>query len=136
MHTFFERIHNEEEIEITVPYDPQRIAILDLAALDIIDNLGMGDRVVGMADTSIDYLSDYAENSELSIDCPKRDIEKIKAPTHIVSVAIILSSFFLMLSSSLIAIIAVITIAVIQHKRPILEPLSSMQKTDINKVTK
>ena len=63
---FFERIHNEEEIEITVPYDPQRIAILDLAALDIIDNLGMGDRVVGMADTSIDYLSDYAENSELT----------------------------------------------------------------------
>ena len=66
MHTFFERIHNEEEIEITVPYDPQRIAILDLAALDIIDNLGMGDRVVGMADTSIDYLSDYAANSELT----------------------------------------------------------------------
>ena len=66
MHTFFERIHNEEEIEITVPYDPQRIAILDLAALDIIDNLGMGDRVVGMADTSIDYLSDYAENSVLT----------------------------------------------------------------------
>lgn len=26
----------------------------------------MGDRVVGMADTSIDYLSDYAENSELT----------------------------------------------------------------------
>ena len=66
MHTFFESIHNEEDIEITVPYDPQRIAILDLAALDIIDNLGMGDRVVGMADTSIDYLSDYAENSELT----------------------------------------------------------------------
>lgn len=57
---------NKEEVEITVPYDPQRIAILDLAALDIIDNLGMGDRVVGMADTSIDYLSTYAENSELT----------------------------------------------------------------------
>lgn len=57
---------NKEEVEITVPYDPQRIAILDLAALDIIDNLGMGDRVVGMADTSIDYLSAYAENSELT----------------------------------------------------------------------
>ena len=57
---------NKEEVEITVPYDPQRIAILDLAALDIIDNLGMGERVVGMADTSIDYLSTYAENSELT----------------------------------------------------------------------
>ena len=57
---------NKEEIEITVPYDPQRIAILDLAALDIIDNLGMGDRVVGTADTSIDYLSSYAENTNLT----------------------------------------------------------------------
>lgn len=56
---------NKEAVEITVPYDPQRIAILDLAALDIIDNLGMGDRVVGMADTSIDYLSSYSENTDL-----------------------------------------------------------------------
>ena len=50
---------NKEEVEITVPYNPQRIAILDLAVLDIIDNLGLGDRVVGTANTSIDYLSDY-----------------------------------------------------------------------------
>lgn len=42
---------NKEEIELEVPYNPQRIAILDLAALDIIDNLGMGDRIVGAADT-------------------------------------------------------------------------------------
>lgn len=56
---------NKEEIEITVPYDPKRIAILDLAALDIIDHLGMGDRVVGTADTSIDYLLSYAQNTEL-----------------------------------------------------------------------
>lgn len=56
---------NKEEVDITVPYDPQRIAILDLAALDIIDNLGMGDRVVGTADTSIDYLASYAENPDL-----------------------------------------------------------------------
>ena len=47
---------NKEKIEITVPYNPQRIAVLDLAALDIIDNLGLGDRVVGTAGTSIDYL--------------------------------------------------------------------------------
>lgn len=56
---------NKEEVEIEVPYDPERIAILDLAALDIIDNLGMGDRVVGTANTSIDYLSKYAENEEI-----------------------------------------------------------------------
>lgn len=56
---------NKEEVEITVPYNPQRIAILDLAVLDIIDNLGLGDRVVGTANTSIDYLSDYVGNSEI-----------------------------------------------------------------------
>jgi iron complex transport system substrate-binding protein len=56
---------NKEEVEITVPYNPQRIAILDLAALDIIDNLGLGDRVVGTANTSIDYLSAYVNNKEI-----------------------------------------------------------------------
>ena len=45
--------------QVEVPYDPQRIAILDLAALDIIDNLGYGDRVVGSADTTLDYLKKY-----------------------------------------------------------------------------
>lgn len=56
---------NKEETQLEVPYDPQRIAILDLAALDIIDNLGMGDRVVGTADTAIDYLASYAENEQI-----------------------------------------------------------------------
>ncbi len=56
---------NKEEIELEVPYNPERIAILDLAALDIIDNLGEGDRVVGMANTSIDYLSSYSDNNDI-----------------------------------------------------------------------
>lgn len=56
---------NKEELEIMVPYNPQRIAILDMAALDIIDNLGLGDRVVGSANTSIDYLADYVGNDEI-----------------------------------------------------------------------
>lgn len=50
---------NKEEIELEIPYDPERIAILDMAALDIIDNLGLGSRVVGTAGTSIDYLQEY-----------------------------------------------------------------------------
>ena len=54
---------SKEKIELEVPYNPERVAILDLAALDIIDNIGMGDRVVGTANTSIDYLSAYADNS-------------------------------------------------------------------------
>ena len=31
---------SQEEIDLTVPYDAQRIAVLDMAALDILDNLG------------------------------------------------------------------------------------------------
>ncbi len=48
-----------EETELEVPYNPQRIAILDMASLDILDNLGVGDRVVGSASTSLEYLQDY-----------------------------------------------------------------------------
>ena len=50
---------NGEKTELEVPYDPQRIAILDMASLDILDALGVGDRVVGTASTSLDYLQDY-----------------------------------------------------------------------------
>lgn len=46
----------KEPAEIAVPYDPQRIAVLDMATLDILDALGVGGRVVGAADTSLDYL--------------------------------------------------------------------------------
>lgn len=57
---------NKEEVDLEVPYDPQRIAILDMAALDILDALEMGDRVVGMADTSLEYLTAYTDNAELA----------------------------------------------------------------------
>ena len=55
-----------EEIQLEVPYDPERVAILDMAALDIIDNLGRGDRVVGSASTSLDYLQDYVNNDAIA----------------------------------------------------------------------
>lgn len=54
-----------EEIELEVPYDPQRIAILDMACLDILDSLGVGDRVVGSASTSLEYLQDYVTDEEI-----------------------------------------------------------------------
>lgn len=57
---------SKETEEIEVPYDPQRIAILDLAALDILDNLGLGDRVVGTASTSIDYLNSYVTDENIA----------------------------------------------------------------------
>ena len=50
---------SQEAAELEVPYDPQRIAILDMASLDILDNLGLGDRVVGRGSTTLDYLQDY-----------------------------------------------------------------------------
>ena len=50
---------NKEMADIEVPYDPQRIAILDMPALDIVDALDVGDRIVGSAKVTIEYLTDY-----------------------------------------------------------------------------
>ena len=50
---------NKEMADIEVPYDPQRIAILDMPALDIVDALGLGDRIVGSAKVTIEYLTQY-----------------------------------------------------------------------------
>lgn len=55
-----------EKAELEVPYDPQRIAILDMASLDILDALGVGDRVVGSASTAIDYLQSYVTDEAVS----------------------------------------------------------------------
>lgn len=56
----------KELVDVEVPFDPQRIAILDLASLDILDELGVGDRVVGTASTSLDYLQDYVTNDSIA----------------------------------------------------------------------
>ncbi|MBM7000164.1 ABC transporter substrate-binding protein [bacterium] len=50
---------DEKPLQVEVPFDPQRIAILDFAAFDIIGTLGLADRVVGCASTTVDYLKDY-----------------------------------------------------------------------------
>lgn len=57
---------NKEETDLEVPYDAQRIAVMDMAALDILDSLGLGDRVVGSSSTSLDYLQDYVTNESVS----------------------------------------------------------------------
>ncbi len=54
-----------ELVELEVPYDPERIAVLDMASLDILDSLGVGERVVGTASISLDYLSEYGEDSNI-----------------------------------------------------------------------
>lgn len=55
-----------ETVDLVVPYNPERIAILDMASLDILDSLGVGDRVVGSANTSLDYLQDYMTNENIT----------------------------------------------------------------------
>ena len=57
---------NRELTEVEVPYDPQRIAILDMASLDILKALGLADRVVGSAGTSLDYLQDVVINENVA----------------------------------------------------------------------
>lgn len=65
-----------EKVTVTLPYNPQRIAILDLAALDILDSLGLGSRIVGSATTTIDYLAKYSPDQNKKI----RNIGNIKTP--------------------------------------------------------
>lgn len=57
---------NGEMFELEVPYNPERIAILDMASMDILDNLGVGDRIVGSASTSLDYLQQYVTNDNVA----------------------------------------------------------------------
>ena len=69
-----------ETVELTVPYDPQRIAILDMASLDILDALGVGDRVVGTADTSLEYLQGYINDEITNLGTIKEaDLEAVMA---------------------------------------------------------
>lgn len=57
---------DSETVEVEVPYDPERIAVLDFASLDILDNLGLGDRIVGSANVTLDYLSSYNDNENVA----------------------------------------------------------------------
>ncbi len=54
-----------EPIEVTVPYKPARVVVLDLANLDILDNLGLGGCIVGVPTITLPYLQSY--NDELPI---------------------------------------------------------------------
>lgn len=70
----------KEATELEVDYDPQRIAILDMASLDILDALGVGDRVVGTASTSLDYLQGYINDEIDNLGTIKEaDLEAVMA---------------------------------------------------------
>ena len=57
---------NKELVDLEVPFDPKRLAMLDMASLDIVNDLGLGERVVGSATTSIDYLQDYVGKDSIA----------------------------------------------------------------------
>ena len=71
---------NNELSNLEVPYDPQRIVILDMASLDILDALGVGDRVVGTASTELDYLQSYINDDITNVGTIKEaDLEAVMA---------------------------------------------------------
>ena len=75
---------SRELTDVEVPYNPQRIAILDMPSLDIIDGLGLGDRIVGSAKVTIEYLLDYnpddSEGKIMNLGTVKTaDLEKVAA---------------------------------------------------------
>lgn len=71
---------SKETADLEVPYNPERIAILDMASLDILDALGVGDRVVGTADTSLEYFQDYINDDIANLGTIKEaDLEAVMA---------------------------------------------------------
>lgn len=69
-----------EPIEVTVPYKPERVVVLDLANLDILDNLGLGDCVVGAPTITLPYLQSYNENDMPIVGSVKTpDLEAVMA---------------------------------------------------------
>lgn len=70
---------NSEEVEVTVPRNPERVAVLDLATLDILDNLGLGDRVTGVPTITLDYLAAYAEGTDIIGTVKTPDLEAVMA---------------------------------------------------------
>ena len=75
---------NKELADIEVPYDPERIAILDMPALDTVDAIGVGDRIVGSAKVTIEYLTEYnpddSEGKILNLGSVKTaDLEQVAA---------------------------------------------------------
>jgi len=68
-----------EEIKVEVPYKPQRVVVLDLANLDILDNLGLGDCIVGTPTITLPYLQSYNESLPIVGSVKTPDLEAVMA---------------------------------------------------------
>jgi len=67
--------------EITVPFQPERVVVLDFAALDTVDTLGFGDTVVGIpaSQTPPPHLAAYADSAENVGNLFEIDFEAVNA---------------------------------------------------------
>ena len=121
---------NRELVDIEVPYDPERIAILDMPALDIVDALGLGDRIVGSAKVTIEYLTDYnpddSNGAIMNLGTVKTaDLEKVAAcEPDIIFIGGRLSSVY----ADLEAIAPVVYLGV-DYEKGIMESTKSNAKT-------
>ena len=68
-----------EQIEVTVPYKPERVVVLDLANLDILDNLSLGDRIVGAPTITLPYLQSYNDSLPIVGSVKTPDLEAVMA---------------------------------------------------------
>lgn len=68
-----------EPIEVTVPYKPERVVVLDLANLDILDNLGLGDCIVGVPTITLPYLQFYNDDLPIVGSVKTPDLEAVMA---------------------------------------------------------
>lgn len=68
-----------EAIEVTVPYKPERVVVLDLANLDILDNLGLGGCIVGVPTITLPYLQSYNDGLPIMGSVKTPDLEAVMA---------------------------------------------------------
>lgn len=68
-----------EAVEVTVPYNPERVVVLDLANLDILDNLGLGGRIVGVPTVTLPYLESYNDSADIVGSVKTPDLEAVMA---------------------------------------------------------
>lgn len=71
-----------QKIKINVPDSPKKVVVADLATLDTLDSLGVGDKISGLTKSNkIDYLAKYFDDTKIiNIGSVKEvDLEKILA---------------------------------------------------------
>ncbi len=57
---------NDEEVEIQVPLNPDKVAVLDYVTLDMMNTWGLDDKIAGAAKGSMpEYLSKFNDNKEI-----------------------------------------------------------------------